>query len=170
MNFLVLGLPRSRTAWLANFLTYDGLHCSHEGIAKYTTLESYRDAFGENCGDSNTLLMSFDFMPYFQDTKIVVIDNSITTAVAFGKEQFNIDLEQSLGIAKERLDSIAGLHVNFEDINTSLELIWSYITDKPFDAKRAEMLIELNVQVNDVFGTDADTVIQLMENENVTLI
>ena len=41
-NFFVLGLPRSRTAWLANFLTYDGYFCFHEGIDGCRSIDDYK--------------------------------------------------------------------------------------------------------------------------------
>jgi hypothetical protein len=149
-NFLILSLPRSRTAWLANFLTYDDLQCSHEGIGNYETLDEYNASLLNNMGDSNTCLAAFDFEDYFIDTKIVIIDNTIDAAVAFEKKEFDVDTSAMLKILKNRLDGISGLHINFNDINNSLEEIWNYLSDKPFNKERADMLIGFDIQMRDV--------------------
>jgi len=40
--FIVLGLPRSRTAWLAKFLSYGGFHCGHEELRHMRSLGDVR--------------------------------------------------------------------------------------------------------------------------------
>ena len=144
-NFFVLGLPRSRTAWLANFLTFDGLFCHHEGINGCSTMSDYAEKIGKD-GDSNTALAFFDIKDLFPDSKIIIIDNSIDAAVAFGRKQGN-DIRESMKAEKKILDSMDGLHIDISEIDERLEEIWSYVTDKPFNKKRADMLKNFNVQV-----------------------
>lgn len=153
MSFLVLGLPRSRTAWLANFLTYDGLFCYHEGLNGCNSIGDYVDKIGTN-GDSNTGLMFFDFEPYFKDSKIIVIDSDIDKSIKFAKKVFKEDISDAMAIAKASLDKIKGLHIKYEEINDRLDAIWSYVSDKPMNKKRAENLTKLNIQVNDPFDLD----------------
>jgi len=38
-HFLIFARPRSRTAWLANFLTYGDAFCLHEPLAEHATLQ-----------------------------------------------------------------------------------------------------------------------------------
>lgn len=45
--FLVLGLPRSRTAWLSRFLTYDGWVCGHEEIRHMRSLDDVKAWFSQ---------------------------------------------------------------------------------------------------------------------------
>ena len=104
MNFLILGLPRSRTAWLANFLTYDGLFCYHEAINGCLNMDEYAEKV-KGKGDSNTALALFDFEHMFPDAKIIVVDSSIDAAVTFGFEQGH-DIREAMTIEKQRLDSI----------------------------------------------------------------
>ncbi len=40
--FVVMGLPRSRTAWLARFLSYGGFHCGHEELRHMRNLSDVR--------------------------------------------------------------------------------------------------------------------------------
>ena len=153
MNFLILGLPRSRTAWLANFLTYDGLFCYHEAINGCESIDEYKEKV-QGKGDSNTGLMLFDFEKHFPDTKIIVIDSDINSAVRFGREVFNTDIEIEMTIAKKRLDNIKGFHVKLEDINSRLREIWEYVSDTEFNQERANILIDLDVKVLDPFNID----------------
>ena len=37
-NFIVVGLPRSRTAWLAKFLSYDQVRCQHEPSLRFESI------------------------------------------------------------------------------------------------------------------------------------
>lgn len=165
--FLVLGLPRSRTAWIANFMTYSGLHCSHEGINGCHSLKEYFNNIQD--GDANTGLYHFNFEKHMPEgTKIIIIDSDIDNALKYGKEHYGIDASL-LHTMKDRLDTVEGLHINFNSINDNLETMWNYITDKPFDTKRADMLIGLNIQVND-FEVDTIAYEALMESEQYDTI
>ena len=66
-------------------------------------------------------------------------------------------------IEKERLDGIEGLHIPFDDIDDRLEDIWTYLTDKPFDHERAEMLKDFNIQVKSVEKMDFDAMEHFIE-------
>jgi hypothetical protein len=52
LDFIVLGLPRSATTWLANWLTTDRSLCLHDPFAK--TLPEQWDAGGKRLGISCT--------------------------------------------------------------------------------------------------------------------
>lgn len=62
-RFFITGLPRSRTAWLANFLTFGASFCYHEGLLGCRSLDDlYRkmDALKRPvCGDADTALLHF---------------------------------------------------------------------------------------------------------------
>ena len=167
-NFLILGLPRSRTAWLANFMSTQGLSCSHEGLNGCISLQEYRNRFSENSGDSNTGLALFDFEPLFEDFKIVIIDSNIETAVNFSKKHFSHDSTDFMTELKIRLLDIDGLHIPFSKINDRLEDIWNYLTPKQFDDRRAKMLIGFDVQVRNVHDFDSVAHEALLESDGIT--
>jgi hypothetical protein len=51
------------------------------------------------------------------------------------------------------------LHVHINNLNSSLEEVWNYIyNDEPFNKKRTEMLIELNVQMSDPHAIDLQSI------------
>jgi len=163
VTFFVLGLPRSRTAWLANFLTYDDLFCYHEGINGCHSMDEYKQKI-ENCGDSCTGLSLIDFEPYFPDAKKVIIDSNTERAVEFGKTMFDADLTELMAIAKSRLDNMEGLHISLSDINHRLREIWEYLTDSPFNKKRADQLIKLNIQTENIYDIDVKAMLNLKES------
>jgi len=163
-NFLVLGLPRSRTAWLANFLTYDGLYCTHEGLNGFSSLAEYFDSFGDNQGDSNTGLAIFPFEDYFADFKKVIIDRDIKRAVEFSLDTYGYDSTQIMENLNSRLIGAEGLHIAYDDIDSRLDEIWDHVTNKQFDETRAELLIELNIQTHDVHRLDEAALTRLRES------
>ena len=163
MTFFVLGLPRSRTAWMANFLTYDDLFCYHEGINGCNNMDEYKAKI-EGKGDSCTGLPLIEFEPYFPEAKKVIIDTDIDRAVKFGKEHFNTDMTEMMTKAKSKLDSLKGLHIAFDDINSRLREIWEYLSCFDFNKQRAEQLIKLNVQANNIYDIDVKAMLNLKES------
>lgn len=131
-------------------------------------MAEYKEKIGSD-GDSCTGLSMIDFQPYFPDSKNVIIDTSIDKAVEFGKNIFNIDMTEQLMIAKDRLDATDGMHVKLNDLNHNLHGIWEYLTDSPFNKRRAENLIKLNIQVNDVFDFDIESMLKLKESNELCL-
>jgi hypothetical protein len=165
-NFLVLGLPRSRTAWLANFLTYGDITCTHEGLNGCMSLNEYKDKFTKNSGDSNTGLAYFEFEPLFIDFKKIIIDSGIRKSVEFARKTYGRDSFDQIVKLKKRLDSIKGLHVPYHDIDDNLELIWDYVSRYQFNEKRAAQLTKLNIQIRDPFSMDVRASAELFKNTN----
>ena len=163
-NFLILGLPRSRTAWLANFLTYGDVTCTHEGLNGCRTLLEYKRQFKDNSGDSNTGLAIFDFESLFSDFKLIIIDSDIRRSVEFARKIYRADIYGQMVKMKKRLDSLEGLHVALHDIDDRLEEIWDYVSRYQFNEQRAAQLISLDIQVRDPFFIDRDASQELLRN------
>jgi len=163
-NFLVLGLPRSRTAWLSNFLTYGDISCTHEGLDGCISLEQYKSQFSLNSGDSNTGLAMFDFESHFTDFKKIIIEGSIEPAVTFSKRYFKHDSTDVMLKVKKRLSLIDGLHVPFHEINSNLENIWNYVSSYQFNERRAQRLVTFDIQMRDIYSMDNSSMVQLINN------
>ena len=161
-NFFVIGLPRSRTAWLSNFLTYDDNFCYHEGIDGCSTTEEYKDKLGENKGDSSTGLMLFDMNKEFPDSPKVIIEGSVDKAIEFTKEVYDVYEPEYFYELKDKLDSIKGLRIKFEDINNSLEQIWEHLIGTPYDKDRGSLLKDMNIQTNNYFNYDLESMGRLV--------
>lgn len=160
VNFFVLGLPRSRTAWLANFLTYGDKFCFHEGINGCRSIDEFKSKLGPN-GDSGTSMMLFDMNALFPDAPIVIIERDPIHVIEYVKETFDLCESEVLYRAKEKLDKIDGLRIQYEDINNKLPEIWEHLIGEGFNKKRADMLIKLNIQVSDPYDFDLEATKEL---------
>lgn len=147
-KFLVLGLPRSRTAWLANFLTYDGNYCYHEAISRCRTFDDYLK-MTEGKGDSTTALL--DVNNLFPDVPKVIIERDPDAAIRFGLEVYGSDVTQEMLELKDQLDEVEGMRVPFDEIDAYLPEIWGHLIGTEYDAERAELLMSLNVQIQDPY-------------------
>ena len=159
-NFFVLGLPRSRTAWLANFLTCDGHFCFHEGIDGCRSIDDYEKKLGHH-GDSGTAMMMFDMNTLFPDSPKVIIESDPRVAIEYARNVFGLDNPTAIYYAKERLDAIDGLRINRDDINERLPEIWSHLIGEGYNEDRAKMLIKFNVQVMNPCDIDYDATREL---------
>lgn len=168
MNFFIMGLPRSRTAWLANFMTYDGLFCHHEGINKCTTMEEYRHKIG-NDGDSGTGLILFDMEIRYPDAKILVIDSNPEQSFQWCRKNMGAkELDRPyFWKLKMALDQTNGLHIPLTEVNDRLQEIWEYFTDKPYNEQRGELLKGFNIQMHDLSVLDGEAAMELFKSEEM---
>jgi hypothetical protein len=85
-SFFILGLPRSRTAWLANLLTTEKVHCFHDllGLLPFPELKTlFKQSNKEYTGATGTLPFDFGVLKgYFPDTPIVVIERPLDECYA----------------------------------------------------------------------------------------
>lgn len=157
MIYQILGWPRSRTAWLSNFLTYGNSFCFHEGILnkqkkQLRTVQEYRNLFKlykskyKYVGDSNTLALSKQkyVMP---GARVVIIerDKHEVEAASYGLG-YIIDIPEVIEYPYN--DNIV---IKYDEINDNLKEIWMFcLPSIPFNSERAYLLKQLNVQVQDV--------------------
>jgi hypothetical protein len=118
-DFSIVGMPRSRTFWFSELLTYGGVHCFHDYHAY-----KYRDPLRKRIGNAS-------FTPWQRHTgKIVIIERDrIEAEVSFlnfidepsGREGEIFDK------AEAALSDLDGLRVKYNDINARLVEILNYI-------------------------------------------
>lgn len=160
MNFFVIGLPRSRTAWLANFLTYEK-HCFHEGLEGCRNLDDYRQKIGTECGDSSTALMLMDINKEFPRAPVVIIDSDIEKAIDYTYKTYGLYDPNYLHFLNNRLQDIAGMHVPFDAIDENLPAIWKYLIGTEYDEKRGDLLKKLRIEVKNPFYADRSAMTSL---------
>lgn len=161
-NFFVIGLPRSRTAWLANFLTYGDRFCYHEGLDGCSTIEEYKEKLGAHKGDSCTGLMAIDIEAAYPEAPKLIIESSIDKAVEFTEEIYGVYTPEVFEDLKTKLDGIKGMRVKVEDINNSLEEIWDYLIGTPYNKERGDMLSNMNIETNNYFDYDLESLRSLL--------
>lgn len=161
MNFFVIGLPRSRTAWLANFLTYENKFCHHEGMSDCRNIDEYKTKLGTNDGDSSTGLMLFNMNVEFPKAPKIIIESPIEKSVEYAYKTYGYYDPSYIRHLKMRMDEIAGMRINVDQIDEKLPLIWAHLIGTPYDKKRGELLKQLRIEIKDPQRFDKETLAEL---------
>ena len=153
--FYILGLPRSRTAWLSSFLSdKDGL-CIHEGSYHYP---DYSDILESNkiVGDSTTALPLIKRYINPED-QVIVIERKMKDVSKSLISLFGRPFREEIELLKSELDTIENaIRIPYEEINLSLEEIWS-VKGTPFNSDRAESFMNKHIENN---------LLEIMDTEN----
>ncbi|MCK5604799.1 hypothetical protein KAR91_23115 [Candidatus Pacearchaeota archaeon] len=162
-SFFITGLPRTRTAWLANFLTYDDSFCFHEVIKEFK-VEDWKGLF-ESMGkeyvgnsDSGIPFLVDQIKAAFPQAKWVLIERDGSEAWRSLSKVIPWDLrkivDKGVELTVPRLHQIKlacnPLIVKYQDLGNRevCKEIWNYcIPGISFNDKRWQMLDRLNVQV-----------------------
>jgi hypothetical protein len=165
MMYFITGLPRSRTAWLANFMTYGSSFCYHEllrergaaGMLEAMTSDRYDHVGNSDCG------IPF-FAKYLPGTglKLIVVRRNADEVInsllqIFPTEQGAIELVVAAGLKHLNRLQIERpcLIVEYDELGevATCKAIWDYcIPDAPFDTARWALLDKMKVETT-VFNT-----------------
>lgn len=149
IDFMVIGLPRSGTTWLANWLTSADSYCLHDPLNKL----HYEDWDNDNMyipqdnryrGVSCTGIWRWPlFLEFHPAKKLIIKRNKKDIVWSLRQKNFDIDLT-----GHDRLDEIMGFHVWYEDlfIIEHAKEIWNYLIGTEFDEQRYKMLLEMHVE------------------------
>lgn len=155
---MILGLPRSRTAWLANFMTYGGSFCYHELMTQSKSVREMKNKLDleyqyTGFADTAAHLVHKEF-----DCPKVVIHRNVKDSNYSSQKLYDtgFDFTEILKAAEAELYLVDGLHIRFDEINDRLEDIWTYCTDLPFDHKRAELLKDMKIETNKIHFSNDD--------------
>lgn len=160
-TFLILALPRSRSAWLCNLLTFGPSFCLHEplvgGCCNLADLRTKLARCGTAyAGASDTLfaLLTEEALAEFPEAKIIVLlrdrDRYVEQARAQGLEDDEIESITELFCSACDLVRDRALFVRSRDLDRleTVVGIWRHIgIDAPFPERRYEMLRDLRVEV-----------------------
>lgn len=133
--FFITGLPRSRTAWFAAFMTASGFPCMHEGMNGCKTIKEYKLKI-KNKSDSNTGLFIVK-NPYPKRRMLIIHRKNRMNNVA-GMEN-----------GEQQLLKLNGLHVNFNDINKRIDEIFYYLTLTKINKDIYNLFKHLNIQTTE---------------------
>lgn len=148
LDFAILGLPRSRTAWLAAFLTTDSSHCWHEYSANVDKPSDFLNAMvpGKISGiaDTGAALLGDDINNLVR--RVVVIHRDVRESEASLARAFGVAVD--MGWIPQRLLAIDGLHIAYNDLDNleSIASLWEYCLQSPFQRERFELFRGLNIQ------------------------
>jgi hypothetical protein len=148
LKFMVLGAPRSGTAWAANWLTTDQSLCIHDPLFRWhfdqlDKIESQNREIGVSC-------TGLALIPHFTDkhpARKVILHRPLED---INKSLLSINLPPLPESWNKALWEIEGLHVSWTDLFDPVlaKRIYELLLDRAFDAERHRELIDLNVQTN----------------------
>lgn len=149
--FFILGYPRSRTAWLANFFTYGPCFCYHEptlecgSLDHLAVMDKQTPALHVGFSDPSLVLLADRLIARYPFAPRIVIHRPVEVVRA-SCARVGIPMPDTL----PDLHALGGMHVTFDALNTThcLEALWWYATGSldGWCERRARMLIDMNVQ------------------------
>ena len=175
-HFFITGLPRSRTAWLANFFTYGKSVCWHDASRRDMNargvIDCFRDAGGaaDYVGDADSGLpfLGLELARYLPEARWLIVRRDITQAresfAKFFRERpyrgvpmERTALERIFDHCQEKLQELAaglpaGSYIECEfrdlDSNLVLEEAWRFLTPgNPWSSLRCELLQGIEINV-----------------------
>lgn len=157
-TFFILSLPRCRTAWLANFLTYEDSYCFHEGLLNVGQIRDLRGLF-ERTGksivgnsDCGNILFLDQIVNEFPDTRFVMVERETDSVLSELDEMDGFsDVETILRgaeLLKWAKEVYKPMVVDYWDMGKeTCRSIWDYCIGTEFDETRWEMLDGIDMQI-----------------------
>jgi hypothetical protein len=156
-NFIILSLPRSRTAWLSLYLTLAGLPCEHELIG---TSDSFEAAIakikskGIGSCDTSQIFRLKELKDQL-DPRILIIKRNVNDVIdslskigITGIDEFIIKQAQLIEEASQDKEALT---IKYEDIDSRIEEIYSYLSGGlEFNQEIYKRLRDYNVKFNDL--------------------
>jgi hypothetical protein len=144
IDFMVLGLPRSGTAWLANLLTTDDSICLHESLMEFPI--SVLD-FMPHCGllgISETAGLFVDEIRLHPCKKLIVerpLDEINDSLRSLGLPEFNVEY-------KHLFQEAVGYRMQFADLfkYKHMKDAYKYLLNKELSKSRHDLLCRMDVQ------------------------
>lgn len=145
IDFMVIGLPRSGTAWLSNLLTTDTSICLHEAFLDHTIDDlDAMDMFGK-FGIAETSAFKYVKEINSHNAKKIIVERDLTN---INLSLFNLDLPIMLEPCLDLLNSIDGYRIQYHElfVYEKMAKAYEFLIDKKLSYDRHKMLCNLNVQ------------------------
>jgi S-adenosylmethionine:tRNA-ribosyltransferase-isomerase (queuine synthetase) len=156
-NFIILSLPRSRTAWLSLYLTLAGLPCEHELIGKSESFEAaIKKIKSEGIGSCDTSqVFRLKELKDELDPRILVIKrnaneviDSLSKIGITGIDDFIIKQNELLSEASKGEETLT---INYEEIDSRIEEIYSFLSGGlKFDKEVYKKVKDYNIKFNNL--------------------
>lgn len=157
MTYLVLSLPRSRSAWLARFLSYGEWHCGHEQLRHMRSLDDIKAWESQDCtGSAETA--AAPFWRLIEAQRIVVVRRPVNEVVESllalpGIEWNRAALHALIAYHDRKLDQIEArvpcLSVRYDELNEeNCARIFEYCLPYAHDHEHWARWNAVNVQCN----------------------
>lgn len=142
--FMVIGYPRSGTAWAANWLTTEFSHCLHDALLQYRYDWLDQIPTFKRLGVADTGIARVPSFLNNHPAPKVILHRAFDEVQRSLRE---IGLPELLPQWEHGLDKIKGLHVYWHELFDNPRRIWEHLLPgQVFDPDRHELLKRLNVQ------------------------
>lgn len=163
--FFITGLPRSRTAWLANLFSYENSFCFHEALKHCSEVKDIKKVFNgvdkKYVGDSDSGLPFFidEVLDLFPDSKLVLVSRGVSEVIESLEKVFpdysRLKIEKLVIKTQDAINNMVDKYkpfiLDFKDLNDmgACKLLWEYcVPGIVFDERRWEMLNLMNVEIS----------------------
>lgn len=161
MPFFSTGLPRSRSAWLAAYLSYNGSICFHDAFTGVKKINDFPKLFTERpkasgVSDPALVLHWEKVAGWFPDAKWVVIERPFEEVIKSCQRIWPSIERQSLWAFADKLgeliENLNPLVIDFHSITPEVVMkIADYCGVDAGSISRAEMMCKFNIQVEPTF-------------------
>lgn len=144
--FNIIGMPRTRTAWLANLFTTGDTICLHDWYGR----NEYRAPI--ECGYSDSI-----YHENYEPERTVFIYREISSVIDSLKKSFTFpasmdwDLtEEALKQQERKMEACSGIHLEYTELESDKTVaeIWSLLLNNEPDMTRIRLMQNFNVTVN----------------------
>jgi hypothetical protein len=158
-NFLIIGLPRSRTAWMSLFMTTDNTICYHEPSEAISSIDQLDPYFNKDnytfsgISDSNMGFFARPIMEKYK-TKTLVIDRDLITVensvalMGIPKTDYCSKLKNALIEIKHNPDVMWVPYHSLDSLRVLEKIWWHLMPGLAFDEDRAKLFMKMNIQVD----------------------
>lgn len=160
--FIVFALPRSRTAWLAQFLSYRDWACSHDEIRHARSMDDIRSWFSQsNTGTAETAAAPWwrTVQQISPDIRVLivrrpvqdVVDSLMRLGLPFDRDRLTTEMERldrKLDQIERRMKNV--LSVSFYDLADEdvCKQVFEHCLPHQHDPAWWERMSPINIQVN----------------------
>lgn len=146
IEFMVIGAPRSGTAWAANWLTTEKTLCLHDALFRHTPEDLDKIQCSRALGLADSGLWHFPEWVAAHPAKKVILHRKECEIAASLKKAGFPPLHANCWQA---LHDMVGLHIDWRVLFEGPEMVHHYLFgNTPFDLERHTLLTKLNVQAD----------------------
>jgi|KBSMisStaDraftv2_1062788.scaffolds.fasta_scaffold00169_23 hypothetical protein len=150
--FVIFALPRSRTAWLSQWLSYKGRRVGHDLAPHADTCQGYLDSLWPLSGTVETGIQDAHHLLRIAmpSAKFVVIRRPVEE-VNHSLAQFGVEQTDEMHRRSMVLDQIeATRSINYRDLKDVRVCadLWEYLLDIPFDFEWWRHMDAQNIQID----------------------
>lgn len=158
MNFFLFALPRSRSAWFSNLLTWQGSICHHEILADVDGTQGFKEAmelpvnYVGNSGSDNLMIQHWIFNTFPNARYVFLKRNPALCRLSCNNIGLHLPEEVvEMGVAAEKEIEKRGIVVDVDRLTQDVAMrVWEYCLPSQFyPFHRNNALLNMNIQIND---------------------